>query len=218
MKDRNRACGVARTARLLKMAGLQAIQPRSFKPRTTDSRHTLGYSPQLLLDRQPPVCIDEVWVGDITYIRLKEAGFGYLALLMDLHSRRIVGWELLEEMTERLVVRTLRAAIRMRQPEPGLIHHSDRGGQYAGRQFRGILRRARIRQSMSRPDNCYDNAFSESCFGTIKTELDLGEYGHYLEARRELFDYITYYNHERKHSSLGYVTPVEFERRQSGRN
>jgi len=129
-----------------------------------------------------------------------------------------VGWNFLEEMIERLVLGTLRKAIRDRQPGPGLIHHSDRGGQYAGGQFRGVLRRASMRQSMSRAENCYDNAFSESCFGTIKTELEMADYENRFHARRELFEYIYCYNQERKHSSLGYVTPAEFETQQTAQN
>ena len=218
LKDRGRPCGVARVAKLLKNQGLRAIQPKSFKPKTTDSRHSLGYSPNVLLNRAGPTRINEVWVADITYIPLKETGFGYLALLMDLFSRRIVGWSFLEEMTERLVLGTLREAIHSRQPKPGLIHHSDRGGQYAGGQFRGVLRRAGMRQSMSRAQNCYDNAFSESCFGTIKTELGMADYENSFHARRELFEYICYYNQDRKHSSLGYVTPAEFETQQTAQN
>ncbi len=204
-------CGVARVARLLKTQGLRAIQPKSFRPRTTRSRHTLGYSPNLLAGRAAPTRSNEVWVGDITYIRLKRTGFGYLSLLMDLYSRRIVGWEFSESMTEPLVLSSLRSAIRSRQPSAGLIHHTDRGGQYAGKKYRGVLRRAGMTQSMSHADNCYDNAFMESCFGTLKTELELDEYEDAVEAVRELSSYITYYNVDRRHSSLGYLTPTEFE-------
>lgn len=204
-------CGVARAARLLKTQGLRAIQPKSFHPRTTQSRHTLGYSPNLLAGREAPTRINEVWVGDITYIRLKRTGFGYLSLLMDLYSRRIVGWEFSESMTEPLVLSSLRSAIVSRQPPAGLIHHTDRGGQYAGKRYRGVLRRAGMAQSMSGADNCYDNAFQESCFGTLKTELELDEYEDAAAAVRELSSYITYYNVDRRHSSLGYLTPTEFE-------
>src|SRR5262249_8399704 len=170
---RGEACGPGRVARLLKQLGLQAIQPRSFRPRTTQSRHPLGYSPNLLLQVSPPTGINQVWVGDISFVPLAGSRFAYLALLMDLHSRRIVGWQLDEHMEEALVLEALRAAIGQRPPTPGLIHHTDRGGQYAGGAYRGVLARARMRQSMSRPDNCYDNAFMESCFGTIKTELEM---------------------------------------------
>ena len=106
---------------------------------------------------------------------------------------------------------SLHSAIRSRQPPADLIHHTDRGGQYAGKKYRGVLRRAGMAQSMSDADNCYDNAFQESCFGTIKTELELDEYEDAVEAVRELSSYITYYNVDRRHSSLGYLTPTEFE-------
>jgi putative transposase len=215
LSSRGIACGVARVARLLKTQGLQAIQPKSFKPRTTESRHRLGYNQNLLADQAPPVGINEVWVGDITYIplatRTSRGRFGYLALLMDLCSRRIVGWEYASSMDEDLVLRALKRAIRERQPGPGLIHHTDRGGQYASKRYREVLRRSGMRQSMNAASNCYDNAFQESCFGTVKTELELVEYAGDPEAVRELSSYIRYYNADRRHSSLGYVSPVEFE-------
>jgi putative transposase len=204
-------CGVARVAKLLEKQGLKAIQPKSYRPRTTNSRHHLGYSPNLLKDRDAPTRINEVWVGDITYVPLRGGRFGYLSVLMDLYSRRIVGWEYQESMTADLVLASLRKAIRDRQPAAHLIHHSDRGGQYAAGDYRAVLRRAQMKQSMSDADNCYDNAFMESCFGSIKRELELVEYADSLEAVRELSDYIHYYNHQRRHSSLGYLTPAEFE-------
>lgn len=210
-------CGVARVARLLKTEGLRAIQPKSFRPRTTESRHGLGYNRNLLRGRAAPVGINEVWVGDITYIPLRGGIFGYLSLLMDLFSRRIVGWEYAASMAEPLVLSSLQSAIRSRQPGAGLIHHTDRGGQYAGSKYRGVLRRAGMRQSMSGAGNCYDNAFMESCFGTIKTELELSEYADGTEAVRELSSYMHYYNEERRHSSLGYVSPVAFEAEQATR-
>ena len=114
-------------------------------------------------------------------------------------------------MTEPLVLSSLRSAIVSRQPPAGLIHHTDRGGQYAGKTYRGVLRRAEMAQSMSHAHNCYDNAFQESCFGTLKTELELDEYEDAVEAVRELSNYITYYNVERRHSSLDYLTPTGFE-------
>jgi putative transposase len=209
------ACGVARVARLLKTQGLRAIQPRSYTPKTTDSRHRLGYNQNLLNGRKAPLRVDEVWVGDITYIPLVARNgrgrFGYLALLMDLWSRRIVGWEYGSSMDEELVLGALRRGIQARQPGSGLIHHTDRGGQYAGKRYREVLRRAGMQQSMSAAENCYDNAFMESCFGTVKTELELVEYHGDPEAVREISEYIRYYNAERRHSSLGYVSPVEFE-------
>lgn len=215
LSSRGIACGVARVARLLKTQGLRAIQPKSYRPRTTQSRHRLGYNQNLLKGRAVPTQINEVWVGDITYIplstRTSKGRFGYLALLMDLWSRRIVGWEYGSSMDEGLVLGALRRAIRERQPGPGLIHHTDRGGQYASGRYRELLRRSGISQSMSAAGSCYDNAFMESCFGTLKTELELVEYANSPEAVRELSAYIRYYNASRRHSALGYVSPAEFE-------
>jgi len=208
---RGEACGPGRVARLLKQLGLQAIQPKSFRPRTTQSRHPLGYSPNLLLEAPPPCGINQVWLGDITFVPLVGGRFAYLALLMDLYARRIVGWELAEHMAEALVLAALRPAIAARQPGPGLIHHTDRGGQYAGGEYRQVLGRARMRQSMSRADNCYDNAFMESCFGTIKTELEMEGYADLRAAHEEIHDYLCYYDTKRRHSSLDYLTPWEFE-------
>ena len=215
LSNRGIACGVARVARLLKTQGLAAIQPKSFTPRTTDSRHGLGYNENLLKDRKAPLRVNEVWVGDITYIPLMTSAssgrFGYLALLMDLYSRRIVGWDYALTMDEDLILGALRRAIRDRQPQASLIHHTDRGGQYASRRYRAVLRRSGIRQSMSAAGNCYDNAFMESCFGTVKTELELVEYRNSAEALRELSSYLRYYNADRIHSSLGYISPAQFE-------
>jgi putative transposase len=211
LSSRNQCCGVGRVGRLLREMGLKAIQPKSYRPRTTDSRHRLGYSPNLLLERAPPSSINQVWVGDISYVPLRGGDFLYLAMLMDLYSRRIVAWELRGHMKESLVLATLRGAIALRQPGVALIHHSDRGGQYAGNEYRRVLTRAGMHQSMSRADSCYDNAFMESCFGTIKTELEMESYENEWVARTEIGGYIRYYNTRRRHSALDYQTPEEFE-------
>jgi transposase InsO family protein len=206
-----RACSRRRVGRLMEEMDLVAIQPRSFKPRTTDSTHSLGYSPNLLIGAAPPAGVNQIWVGDITYVPLTSSEFVYLALLMDRFSRRIVGWELVDHLQETLVLSALRRAIAFRQPKPGLIHHTDRGGQYAGTQYRKILQRARMKQSMSRANDCYDNAFMESCFGTIKTELEMTRYENESVAYKEIGQFIRYYNTRRRHSSLGYLTPDQFE-------
>ena len=211
LASRGEPCGVARVAKLLETQGLKAIQPKSFRPRTTNSRHRLGYNSNLLREREAPQQINEVWVGDITYIPLHGVRFGYMSLLMDLYSRRVVGWEYQDSMTDALVLSSLKKVIRERQPATGLIHHSDRGGQYASGSYRDVLRRASMLQSMSEAGNCYDNAFMESCFGTLKTELELTEYADSVEAVRELSTYLHYYNQDRRHSLLGYLTPAEFE-------
>jgi transposase InsO family protein len=214
LQARSASCSRRRVGRLLEEMGLAAIQPKTFKPRTTDSRHRLGYNENLIAGAPGPTEINQLWVGDMTYVPLLDNLFLYLALLMDRYSRRIVGWAMQDHMRESLVLQALQAAIRLRQPQPGLIHHTDRGGQYAGTQYRQMLARARMLQSMSRADNCYDNALMESCFGTIKTELEMKPYPNAAIAHKEVGAYIRYYNTQRRHSSLDYMTPDEFERGQ----
>ena len=204
-------CSVLRVRKLLAIQGLKAIQPKSFQPKTTNSKHRLGYNPNLLLEATEPTSINQLWVGDITYIHLEGGTFSYLAVLMDRFSRRIIGWNLGSDMTEALVLKVLRKAIRERDLTEELIHHSDRGGQYASNRYRAILRRASIRQSMSRAADCYDNAFMESCFGTIKRELEMKHYRNHTKANTELRSYIHYYNFQRKHSGIQYVNPAQFE-------
>jgi putative transposase len=213
LADLGEACSPRRVARVLKTQGLRAIQPKSFVPKTTDSRHHWGYSPNLILDTPEPSGVNQLWVGDITYVPLRGGAFCYLASLMDRYSRDIAGWELAETMTDELTLSAVRMAIRDRQPPAELVHHTDRGGQYASARYRAVLRRAGMRQSMSRAANCYDNAFMESCFGTFKTELEMTEYDDHRAARREIAEYIDYYRTDRKHSALGYRTPSQFERR-----
>jgi putative transposase len=217
LADLGELCSPRRVGKIMKSQGLRAIQPKSFVPKTTDSRHHLGYSPNLILDTPEPSSVNELWVGDITYVPLQSGAFCYLAVLLDRYSRNIVGWELAETMTDVLTLATLRMAIRDRQPPAQLVHHTDRGGQYASARYRAVLRRAGMVQSMSRAANCYDNAFMESCFGTIKTELEMTEYQNHRIARREITDYIHYYLQERKHSALNYLTPTQFERLQNPR-
>jgi putative transposase len=216
LADRGVVCSPRRVANVLKTQGLRALQPKSFVPKTTASRHGLGYSPNLLLDAGDPLRPDQIWVGDLSYLPLRRGGFCYLAALMDRFTRDLVGWSVAAAMDEALVLAALRQAIRRRQPPPGLVHHTDRGGQYAGRVYRAVLRRAGMRQSMSRAANCYDNAFMESCFGTFKTEMETTEYESEEHARRAIAEYVDYYRFDRKHSSLGYLTPNQFTRYATG--
>lgn len=211
LADLGELCSPRRVGNIMKSQGLRAIQPKSFVPKTTDSRHHLGYSPNLILDAPEPGGVNQLWVGDITYVPLRGGAFCYLAALLDRYSRDIVGWELAETMTDELTLAALRMAIRDRQPSAQLVHHTDRGGQYASVRYRAVLRRAGMVQSMSRAGNCYDNAFMESCFGTFKTELEMTEYDNHRAARRQIAEYIDYYRADRKHSALGYLTPKQFE-------
>jgi putative transposase len=211
LADQGHVCSPRWVARILSNQGLRAIQPKSFVPKTTDSQHPWAYSPNLILDAPDPCGINQLWVGDITFVPLHGGAFSYLASLMDRYSRNIIGWDLAETMTDDLTLAALRMAICDRQPPSGLVHHSDRGGQYASHRYRAVLRRAGMLQSMSRAGNVYDNAFMESCFGTFKTELEMTEYENHRTARREIAEYIDYYCTERKHSALGYLTPIQFE-------
>ncbi len=206
------------TRKLMREQGLKAIQPRSFIPRTTNSRHPYAISPNLLQGLPPPVKLNQVWVGDITYIPLKGSCWAYLAVWMDLCSRKIVGWCLEEHMREELVLEALQKALFRRKPAQGMVLHSDRGGQYAGRRFRYALGRHQLRQSMSRADDPYDNAFMESFFSRFKAELlQGGVFDSVEDARTEVFEYIEmYYNPIRKHSSLGYKSPARFEQEKVG--
>jgi putative transposase len=200
-----------RVARLMREAGLRAKGRRKYKA-TTDSNHSLPIAPNLLnrsfnVDRR-----DTAWVSDITYIWTRQ-GWMYLAVIIDLRSRKVVGWSLAERMTASLVCDAIDAAVRLRHPAPGLVFHSDRGTQYASKAFRRRLWRYRMQPSMSRKGNCWDNAVAESFFATLKKELVRN---HVFEtraaARSEVFEYIeVFYNRQRSHSVLGYVTPEEFE-------
>ena len=196
-------------AKLMRDHGMRAASSRKFRV-TTDSNHSRPVAENVLNREFSQELPDRVWLADITYIWTRE-GWLYLACVLDTYSRRIVGWEYQESMTDALVLASLRKAIKNRQPPAKLIHHSDRGGQYASGDYRTVLRRAGMLQSMSAAADCYDNAFMESCFGTLKTELELSEYADSTEAVRKLSEYVRYYNRDRRHSSLGYLNPAEFE-------
>jgi len=207
--------GAYKVRKVLKEHGLKAIQPSSFVPKTTDSRHPYPISANLLLERDFPVKPDDVWVGDITYIPLAGGVYGYLAVWMDLYSRKIIGWHLDDNMKEELIITAFKKALMNRSITKELIVHSDRGGQYAGGKFRKLLHsKPQVLQRMSRADNPYDNAFMESCFSRFKTELmQDGAFENLQDANTEIFEYIEmYYNTKRRHSSLNYECPTNFEK------
>ncbi len=200
-----------RVARLMREAGLKAKGRRKYKP-TTDSDHTLPVAPNLLDREFHAEEPNTAWVSDITYIATRE-GWLYLAAIIDLFSRRVVGWKLSERMTASLVCDALDDAARLRRPKTGLVFHSDRGSQYASHAFRRRLWRYRMRQSMSRRGNCWDNAVAESFFATLKKELVRSRvFDTRAQARSEIFHYVeVFYNRRRTHSLLSYETPHAFE-------
>ena len=212
LKDKGFEIGLYRVRRMMAEQGLEAIQPRRFVPRTTQSHPSLQRSPNLLLEAPFPQAPNKVIVGDITYLPTS-ANWLYLSVWMDLFSRKIVGWRVDDHLKASLVILALQQVIRNRQPSPGLIVHSDGGGQYGSVAFRNLLNRHKFCQSMTRKDNHYDNAFAESLFSRFKAELLTGKvFENLQEARLKSFEYIEgYYNTIRKHSSLGYRSPDQFE-------
>jgi putative transposase len=200
-----------RIGRLMREEGLRGKVRRRWT-RTTDSAHDQPVFENILNRDFTATAPNQRWVGDITYLRTPN-GFIYLAAVMDLFSRAIVGWALSAVIDRKLAIAALEDALSRRCPAPGLLHHSDRGCQYASDDYQKLLEASGISCSMSRAGNCLDNAAMESWFGTLKTELG-EDFESPAAAKRELFDYIeVFYNRKRMHSSLGYVSPAEFERR-----
>jgi putative transposase len=199
-------------ARLMKKAQIRSKSVKKFVPKTTDSKHEFAVAENVLDQNFKAEKPDRKWVADITYIETGE-GWLYVAAVLDLCSRRVVGWSMAGHLKTGLVEDALRMALTRRTPAPGLLHHSDRGVQYASTQYRNLLKAHGVECSMSRTGNCYDNAVMESFWGTLKTELVYHErYGTRHEARASIFEYIeVFYNRVRRHSSLGYVSPEAFE-------
>ncbi len=201
--------------RLMREQNLVAIQPKRFKPQTTDSRHGGLISPNLLkLPENQPHRPGEVVVGDITYLPLRGGKWCYLAMFQDKLTRRIIGWAVSNTMRAELVVRALKMALRRGLIRRGAMVHTDRGSQYVSRVYRQLLAWHEIKQSMSGKGNCYDNAQAESFFSRFKAELlEDGVFEDVNQARSETFSYIEgYYNRSRRHSGIGYLSPIEFER------
>ncbi len=205
-------CGRTKAATVMGIAGVQAKQKRKFKV-TTDSKHNDPVAPNLLNREFTLTEQDGVYVVDITYIWTHE-GWLYLAVVIDLFSRQVIGWSMDRRMTKELVKNVLRMAYWRRKPEPGVIFHSDRGSQYCSREFQDLLTEYGMISSMSRKGNCWDNAVAESFFGSLKTErVFFSKYKTREDARQDIIDYIEmFYNSRRLHSHLGYLSPREFEK------
>jgi putative transposase len=211
LKENGVSCSQNRVARIMKQEGIRGIAPRKFKA-TTDSKHNFPVAPNLLnrdFDVKEP---HRVWLADITYIHTAE-GWLYLSAIMDLGSRRIMGWAMSDTMKRKLTLDALTMAICNYSQTNGIIHHSDRGSQYASEDYQNKLQTHDFVCSMSRKGNCWDNAPMESFFHTLKTEWVYGfKYRTRREARANIFDYIEiFYNRQRRHSTLGYITPCQYE-------
>lgn len=205
-------CGRTRAAAVMARADVAAKQKKKFKA-TTDSKHDLPVAPNIL-DREFSVSEpDRVYVGDITYIWTQQ-GWLYLAVVLDLFSRQVVGWSMNQRMTREVVKDALRMACWRRKPAPGVIFHSDRGSQYCSKEFQALLAAYQMTSSMSRKGNCWDNAVAESFFGSLKTErVFFSNYHTREEARGDITDCIEmFYNSKRRHSYLGYLSPRDFEK------
>jgi putative transposase len=214
LRGHGRRIGRSRIERLMREAGLRGLAALPRRTRTTDSRHTYPIAPNRLSRNFRADRPGQIWLADLTYIRTGE-GWLYLAAILDMHSRKIAGWSMRETLHTQIALDALNMAIERQRPAPGLIHHSDRGIQYAAEAYRAALARAAITPSMSRKGDCWDNAPMESFFHTLKTErVHHRIYATRDEARQDLFAYIEgFYNSRRLHSALGYLSPAEAERR-----
>lgn len=202
-----------RVGRLMRQAGLQSRKRRRFRVVTTDSKHAHPIAPNVLERDFEASAPDQKWVADLTYVPTEE-GWLYLALVMDLFSRKFVGWAMSDSMPQELTLAALHMALAWRDPPGGLVHHSDRGSQYAAHDYRKVLAARGITVSMSRKGDCWDNAPMESANGTVKVECVNDEkFQTRRQAEQAILEYLGYYNTQRMHSSIGYLTPSEFERR-----
>ena len=214
LRAEGRGVSRGRIERLMRQHGIRAAASRRFRPVTTDSRHGLPVAPNLLEQRFVASAPNQVWLADLTYVPTGE-GWLYLAAVLDLATRKIVGWAMRDHLRTELAAAALVMATQRQRPAPGLVHHSDRGSQYAAGQYRQLLAKAGMKASMSRTGNCYDNAPMESFFHTLKVELvHQRRWATRDEARRDLFSYVEgYYNRQRMHSALGYLSPEQAERK-----
>lgn len=215
LKEAGLTVGHRRVGRLMRDNGIHVIRTRKYKV-TTDSNHRVNIAPNLLDRNFTAVQPNQKWAGDISYIWTKE-GWLYLAVMMDLHSRRIVGWAVSNRLKKDLALQALNRAVALRSPPPGLIHHTDRGSQYCSHDYQKRLRQLGFRTSMSGKGNCYDNAVVETFFKTLKAELIWrNKWQTRDEVTKALFKYINgFYNTRRRHSTIGGISPADFERKMS---
>lgn len=220
LKAEGISCSKNRIAKLMRQAGMAGIATKRFKVRTTDSNHDLPIASRVFQTENPktlPTRPNQVWASDITYIPTEE-GWLYLAIYLDIFTRKVVGSAMEDHMKTELILKALRQAILMqRLTKNGLINHSDQGSQYSSKEYRQLLNLLGITASMSRRGNCYDNAYAESFFHTLKVELiHRRRFKTRREAMTAIFEYIeTWYNRKRLHSSLGYLSPIDYEKAHS---
>jgi transposase InsO family protein len=209
INDQGIRCGKNRVARIMRVNGIRAEVRKRFRKKTTDSRHNYALAANLLIERKQT---EGVWAADITFIPTFE-GWLYVSAVMNVRSRKIIGLSMSHQLSQELTAAALKDAVSRQKPPEGLIHHSDRGRQYASYAYQDLLKRYGMRASMSRSANCYDNAYMESFFGTLKREwVHERRYRTRQEARLSIFEYVeVFYNRIRRHSALGYRSPEQYE-------
>ena len=211
LRQQGHRVGRQRLRVAMRREGLHALQPKAFTPRTTDSTHGLRCAPNRLLDQPKPTQANRVWVSDITYLPLANGDWAYLCAFQDMGTKHVVGWHVGATMPEELVTTALQRAFFAQPPTPGLLVHSDRGGQYCGNAYRKLLHDHQALRSQSRRGDCYDNAQAKSLWSRLKTEVlewrEWPVFADLADAQASVADYFDYYNHERLHSSIGYQTP-----------
>ncbi|OGX84738.1 hypothetical protein BEN48_02885 [Hymenobacter glacialis] len=211
LREKGHRVGRQRLRTAMRRRGLHALQPKAYTPRATDSTHGLRCAPNRLLDQPKPTRANRVWVSDITYLPLANGCWAYLCAFQDMASKQVVGWHVMATMPEELITTALQRGFLSQPPTPGLLVHSDRGGQYCGNAYRQLLHDHQALRSQSRRGGCYDNAQAESLWSRLKTEVlelrDRPVFADLADAQQSVATYFDYYNHHRLHSSIGYQLP-----------
>jgi putative transposase len=211
VKESSFDCGARKVRKVMNLLGIQGKQDKKYRISTTDSKHSKRIASDLVQRKFEVKTKDEVWVSDVTFIKCF-TGWLYLCVIIDLYSRKVVSWKISSRNDSELIVGAINEAIASRNPSKGLIFHTDRGSNYCSGEVRKILVNNRIRRSNSRKGNCWDNAVAESFFSTLKREIEFNVFQNLKDAKNNIFDYIeVFYNRQRSHSFLGYVSPEKFE-------